>query len=174
MLRKTNFFSPIKKNKYLSFKSANVRTTIQKIGKQKEVICQRDVLGLLVSTLNTTKKPVDIEKEMSHPLAPVPLSLCAADGAKRRTVKIKLYDVSMSELAIVPEPFSPKCDLLQTNFLDLIAFIRTISLDSTNRSTRSLAWQVMKLIPRQFASIFLVCDTYCVKSIKAGERVSRG
>ena len=88
----TNFFSLIKKNKYLSFKSANVRTTIQKNGKQKEVICQRDVLGLLVSTSNTTKKPVDIEKEMSHPLAPAPLSLCTADGAKRRTVKIKLYD----------------------------------------------------------------------------------
>ena len=90
MLR--NFFSLIKKNKYLSFKSANVRTTIRKNGKQKEVICQRDVLGLLVSTSNTTKKPVDIEKEMSHPLAPAPLSLCTADGAKRRTVKIKLYD----------------------------------------------------------------------------------
>ena len=42
----TNFFSPIKKNKYLSFKSANVRTTIQKIGKHKELICQRYVLGL--------------------------------------------------------------------------------------------------------------------------------
>ena len=31
----------------------------------------------------------------------------------------------------------------------------------------------MKSTPRQFTSIFLVCDTYCVKSIKAGELVSR-
>ena len=31
----------------------------------------------------------------------------------------------------------------------------------------------MKSIFRQFTSIFSVCDTYCAKSIKAGERVSR-
>ena len=37
-----------------------------------------------------------------------------------------------------------------------------------------MAWQVIKSIPCQFTSIFLVCDTYCVKSIKAAERVSRG
>ena len=38
----------------------------------------------------------------------------------------------------------------------------------------SLAWQVKKSIARQFTSIFLVCDTYGIKSIKAGEHVSRG
>ena len=32
----------------------------------------------------------------------------------------------------------------------------------------------MNLIPCQFTSIFLVCDTYCVKNIKAGYQVSRG
>ena len=31
----------------------------------------------------------------------------------------------------------------------------------------------MKSIPRQFTSIYLVRDTYCAKSIKAGERLSR-
>ena len=131
-----NFFSPIKKNKYLSFENANVTTTIRKSRKQKEVTCQLDVSGLLVSTSYTTKKPIDIEKAMSHPLAPVPLSLYTADGAERKTVKSKLYDASMSELAVVPEPLLPKSDLLQTYSLDLIAFI--IYFDSTNRSIRSL------------------------------------
>ena len=32
----------------------------------------------------------------------------------------------------------------------------------------------MNSIPCQFTSIFLVCDTYCVKNIKAGYQVSRG
>ena len=32
----------------------------------------------------------------------------------------------------------------------------------------------MKSIPHRFMGIFLVRDTYCVKSIKAGDRVSRG
>ena len=76
----------------------------------------------------------------------------------------------MSELAIVLEPLLSKSDLLKNYFLDLIAFIRTIS--SINRSIRLLALQVLKSIPRQFMSIFLVCVTYYVKSIKAGERVS--
>ena len=92
--------------------------------------------GLLVSTSYTTKKPIDIEKAMSHPLAPVPLSLYTADGAERKTVKSKLYDASISELAVVPEPLLRKSDLLQTYSPDLIAFI--IYLDSTNRSIRSL------------------------------------
>ena len=35
----------------------------------------------------------------------------------RKTVKSKLYDASMSELAIVQEPFLPKIGLLQTYFL---------------------------------------------------------
>ena len=70
------------------------------------------MLGLLVSTSYTTKKPVDIEKTMSLPLAPVPLSLCTVDGAERKIVKSKLHDASMSELAIVPEPHLPKSDLL--------------------------------------------------------------
>ena len=111
---------------------------------------------------------------MSHPLAPAPWLLCTADGAKCKNVKSNLHDASMSELAFVPEPFLPKSDVLQTYFLDLIACMRIISLDSTNRSIRSLAWQVVRSIPCQFTSIFLVWDTYCVKSIKAGDRVSRG
>ena len=75
------------------------------------------MLGLLVSSSYPTKKPVDIKKAMSHPLAPVPLSLCIGDGAMRKTVKSKLYDASMSELAIVQEPFLPKIGLLQTYLL---------------------------------------------------------
>ena len=111
---------------------------------------------------------------MNLPLAPVPLSLGTADGAKCKTVKSKLYGASMSELTTVPEPLLPKVYLLQTHFLDLNAFTRTKSLDSIKRSIRSLAWQVMNSIPRQFTSIFLVCDTYCVNSIKDGECASRG
>ena len=67
---------------------------------------------------------VDIEKAMSHPLVPVPLSLCTAVGAKRKTVKSKLYDTSASELVIAPEslvivPESPlaKSDLLKITSL---------------------------------------------------------
>ena len=101
-----NFFLPIKKKKYLSLDNANVTTTLRKNGKQREV-----------STSYTTKKPVDIEKAMSHPLSSVPLSLCTSDGATCKTVKSKLCDASISELAIVPEPLLPKSDLLQTYFL---------------------------------------------------------
>ena len=129
-----HFFSPIKNNKYLSLDNANITTTLRKNAKQREVTCQRDVLGLLVSTSYTTKKPVDIDKAVSLPLSPVSLLLCTSDGAMCKTVKNKLHDASISELAIVPEPPLPKSDLLQTYFVDLVAFIRTISLDSTNRS----------------------------------------
>ena len=77
-------------------------------------------------------------------------------------------------LLLFRNPFSLKVTCFKLTSFDLVAFIRTISLDSTNRSMHSLAWQVMKSISRQFTCIFLVCDSYCVKSIKAGKCVLRG
>ena len=39
---------------------------------------------------------------------------------------------------------------------------------------RDLTWKIMNMIPRQFDTIYLVCDTYINESIKEGERNARG
>ena len=80
----------------------------------------------------------------------------------------------MNELVIVHEQLLPDSYLLNTYFLDLIAVIRTIGSDCNRKSIRDLAWYVIKSIPRQFTTIYLVCDTYCENSIKSGEHASRG
>ena len=80
----------------------------------------------------------------------------------------------MNELVIVHEQPLPDSSLLNTYFLDLITFIRTIGSDCNRKSIRGLAWYVIKSIPLQFTTIYLVCDTYCENSIKCGGRASRG
>ena len=63
----STFFSPIKRNKYICFEDANTKTVVKKNGKQKEVSCQRDILGLVVKSSYASKKPVDVKKGMTYP-----------------------------------------------------------------------------------------------------------
>lgn len=54
-----NVFTLIKKNKYLCFENTNFKNKERETGKQKELTCQGDVLGLLDSASYKTEKPVD-------------------------------------------------------------------------------------------------------------------
>ena len=81
-------------------------------------------LGLLVSTSNTTKKPVDIEKAMSHPLPVYHYRYALQIGLG---VKVSIAScMKHQRLNLLLFQNLPKNDLLQTYFLDLIAFIRRI------------------------------------------------
>ena len=57
-------------------------------------------------------------------------------------------------------------------FIDLIAMIRIIP--KSNETIRSFTWKLLSTIPKQYDTIFLVCDSYKTNSIKAVERDSRG
>ena len=79
---------------------------------------------LLVSTSYTTKKPVDIEKAMSHPL-PVyhyRYALQIGLGAKVSIASCMMHQ----RVNLLLFQNLPKSELLQTYFLARIAFIRTI------------------------------------------------
>ena len=56
--------------------------------------------------------------------------------------------------------------------IDLIAMIRIIP--KSNETIRSFTWKLLSTIPKQYDTIFLVCDSYKTNSIKAVERDSRG
>ena len=169
---KTDFFSPIKKEKLKTFKDVAVKTKLKSKGKVKELTFQRDILGMLVAYSNKHELGVDLEKVLCFPLAPVSIPLSTPDGALRKTVKSKLFDASMSDLAIVNHDTLPPTSTMTTYLIDLAAAIR--SLICTGSTIREMAFKIIATVPTQYTTVFIVCDTYRENSIKGGERQARG
>ena len=46
-------------------------------------------------------------------------------------------------------------------------------LPRSNETVRDLAWRILKIIPQQYRTIFLACDSYKGNSIKNVERIGR-
>ena len=109
---------------------------------------------------------------MQYPLAPVSVPLNAPDGAIRKTVKSKLFDAALCDLLVVPKEILPGQDTLNTYFLDVAAAVRSIV--EKPDTVRELATRILQMVPPQYTSVLLVCDTYQQNSIKAGEREARG
>ena len=55
---------------------------------------------------------------------------------------------------------------LNLYFLDLAAAIRTIFMCNFG-TIRQLAWNIIGSVPQQYSTVYIVCDTYRDKSIKA-------
>ena len=166
------FVSVLKRFKFKSFVDTNIKVVVKKAGKQKEIAYQRDILGKLVSQSYASKKGVDMERVLSYPLAPVSIPLSTPDGSIRKTVKSKLFDAAMSDLRVIDATQLPNASTLDTYFLDLVAVKRTIS--GSTGTIRELAWNILNTVPRQFSTVYLVCDTLDAGSIKSGERIARG
>ena len=82
-------FDPIKREKSKSFDDTVKKTTKIKIdGKIKDIVEQKNILGLLAAKSDKSKLAVDIKNALSFPLSSVSLPLASADGAMRKTKKI--------------------------------------------------------------------------------------
>ena len=85
-------FGPIKWEKWKSFEDTVKRTTKIKIdGKIKDIVEQKNILGLLAAKSDQSKSAVDIKNALSFPLAIVSLPLASADGAMRKTKQYNYY-----------------------------------------------------------------------------------
>ena len=167
---KCEFFSKIQKTKFKSFEDTSKKLVIEKDGLKRKILCQRDILGILISLSYKCQQPIDIDRAMTYSLAPVPPSLCTHDGALRKTVKSNLFNATMNDLKVVSSADLPSP--LDTYLLDVIAAIRTSS--SSRCTIREFSWKLLKSIPTQYNKVVLVCDTYKPSSIKGGERARRG
>ena len=101
---------------------------------------------------------INLERALTFPLAPVSIPLSTADGAIRKTATSKLYDASMNDLKILCKEDFPSKENLKTYFLDLAAAIR--SLVGAFGTIREMAGKIVASVPRQYATIYIVCDTY--------------
>ena len=138
----------------------------------KELLFQRNVLGILVAYSSKNEAGIDVRNVLSFPLAPVSIPLSTADGAIRKTGKSKLFEAAMSDLDLVSEDTMPPPTRLYTYFLDLAAAIR--SLVGAMNTIRDLASRILAMVPSQYRRVFIACDTYKDASIKGGERQARG
>lgn len=84
----TRFEEPIKKNKILNFSKNYAKKNIKLKDKVTEVQMQRDLFGRMLGISMTNE--TDIERLLSYPLTPVPLSMCHLDGTACKTAKSAL------------------------------------------------------------------------------------
>ena len=90
-----------------TFKDSAVKAEVKSKAKTKQLVFQRDVLGILVAYSNKHEAGIDLQNVLSFPLAPVSIPLSAADGAIRKTGKSKLFEAAMSDLDLVSEDTLP-------------------------------------------------------------------
>lgn len=140
--------------------------------KSKEIMVQRDILGLLAAKSQQQKATVNIDADLCYPLAPVPLSLATCDGTRRKTAKSKLFNAAFTSLEVESIEIEPTERRGACYILDLAAIIRSIV--RTPDTFRELALKIVRGIPSQYSVIYIACDSYKDQSIKNAERVLRG
>ena len=85
-------FGAIKREKWKGFEDTVKRTTKIKIdGKIKDIVEQKNILGLLAVKSDQSKSALDIKNALSFPLAIVSLPLASADGTMRKTKQYNYY-----------------------------------------------------------------------------------
>ena len=100
------FHDPISRNKFKLFKDIGKKLSITKINTTKVIEANRNVLGTLLACTAKYEKPLDFEKVLSYPLAPVPLSIANADGILRSTPKSNINKIIMKDYNLITTALS--------------------------------------------------------------------
>ena len=161
------FDKPIKHRKVKNF--ANDALTIKVAAKDqkiKEVRCTRDLFGRLLFL--AASQNVDLGTVLSHPLTPVPLSLCHITGAMNKTDKSTLMKKLEAKSTNNEQPAN-----VDVYLIDAMFFLRT--LPSLPPTFGGIAMVILQHACSFAQVIHIICDTYKEgPSIKEQERDSRG
>ena len=111
---------------------------------------------------------------LTYPFSPVPLSTCSADGIRRKVIKSKLMELTLTEHKVDLE--DPKALAIQkaesTLIVDLMAALRSFS--SIPETYEELFRNLLLTFPKTYHRVDIVADTYKSAAIKGGERGKRG
>ena len=166
------FFDQVKRIEWKGFLSLNKKVKVSSKGKSKDVAVQRDILGLLAAKSHQQNAAINIDCALCYPLAPVPLSMATAGGARRKTAKSKLFDATLSSITNGDREPSDVDTENKVYILDLAAAIRsTVAIPDT---FRDLSLQILSQLPKNYETIYVACDTYQEKSIKNSKGSVRG
>ena len=146
---------------------------IKKGGSEKVKQANQEVLSKLLSLSAKFEKPIDFKHAFAYPLYPYPLSMPFTDGTKRETSKNQLLheiisdiqDKNLAELGVIPS----RCSYV----IDMIAQLR-VCLVSVHETFEELSMNFLQSLPKGYARLDIVADTYRKASIKSSERRKRG
>ena len=161
------FFDPIKRKNQPTIKSSEKKIKVMNISIQ-EVKIERDVLGTLLALGVKERQTIDIDKALRYPLSPVCLPLYTANGNRRKTTKSDLY-IAFDGMEADADEAHRNC---KSYFIDLAAYVRTVV--SHCNTVRDIATSLIKSIPMNYETLYIICDIYEKESIKASERHLRG
>ena len=147
---------------------------IKKGDKTSTVSVNRDIIGSLLSFSTKHEKLINWESVLTYPLSPVPLSICSADGIRRKVIKRKLMESILTEHKV--DLKDAKALAIQqaesTLIVDLMAALRSFS--SIPETYEELFRNLLSTFPKTYHIVDIVADTYKSASIKGGEREKRG
>ena len=168
------FHDPISRNSMKSFKNTSATKVIKRGNKTSTVSANRDIIGSLLSFSTKHEKLINWESALTYPLSPVPLSICSADGIRRKVIKSKLMESILTKHKVDLE--YPKALAIQkaesTLIVDLMAALRSFSL--IPETHEELFRNLLSAFPKTYHRVDIVADTYKSASIKSGEREKRG
>ena len=81
------FHDPISRNSIKSFKNTSATKVIKRGDKTSTVSVNGDIIGSLLSFSTKHEKLINWDSALTYPLSPVPLSICSADGIRRKVIK---------------------------------------------------------------------------------------
>ena len=166
---------PLPRNKVYSFKSTSKKILIKKNNRERTVEVNRNVLGFLVRLSLCSGQPLDFENALRYPLLPIPLSIAATDGERRKATKSKLMDVILKKKRNSSKPLKSAIAIRKQKpsalVVDLIAVIRTMT--ELPQTYFEFTWKFLGSLLKGYKRVDLVSDTYREISIKNGERQKR-
>lgn len=112
---------------------------------------------------------MDLERALTYPLSPIPLSIATGDGNRRTTAKSKLLKAIHPEDTDVP---LPDMETVSDYIVDLMALVRTQT--AIPKTFAEFFWKLIISIPRGYKSVHIVADSYREVSMKNAERTNRG
>ena len=127
---------------------------------------------MLISTSYKTKSTVSLEASLVYPLVNYPPALCVPGGAQNKCIKSKLYDTALKYFYLTDGKLLPVKETLDTYFLDVIVLMQV--LPRNNGTVTDIARRILKIIPQQYSTIFLACDSHSDNSIENVESIGRG
>ncbi|GBP88538.1 hypothetical protein EVAR_21746_1 [Eumeta japonica] len=157
----------IKKNTVQTFANLKKKKKMTVGVKVHEVKLQGDLFGrLLVLSLDTS---IDLEKVLSFPITPMPLSLCHIDGSINKTDK----SVLVHELEKLVEDMEQPPSQIDLSIVDGFFFLNTFK--ETPRTFGGVSKRILQCLINNTASrIAIVFDRYFTPSIKDYEHSIRG
>lgn len=159
------FERAIKKRKILTFADAIEKKKMNVNGKMIEVRMQRDLFGKLLRI--SLEKTLNIDKVLTYPLIPIPLSFCHLEGTICKTDKSVLLHILEKEV----ENHEPeKCDVMVFDGFHSIHSMVEIPVSFGNISKKILH----SFTANDAKTIIITFDRYVSPSIKDHEHGLRG